>query len=102
MKSWRCFGRYLRPLPIEVPSRNAADDNLLVNCCEERSKTSAYGVRGYIRLGRVLIEGKGVDMRSLANFLGGSLGESVADHTGVIGGFDIRLEWTPTEGELDY
>lgn len=41
-------------------------------------------------------------MRTLADFLSGSLGQSVTDNTGVIGGFDIRLEWTPTEGELDY
>jgi uncharacterized protein (TIGR03435 family) len=60
------------------------------------------GVRGYIRPGRGLIEGKGVTMGTLADFLGGSLGQSVTDKTGLLGGFDIRLEWTPTEGELDY
>jgi uncharacterized protein (TIGR03435 family) len=41
-------------------------------------------------------------MGTLAGFLGGSLGQRVTDNTGVIGGFDIRLEWTPTEVEADY
>ena len=41
-------------------------------------------------------------MRTLADLLGGSLGQPVTDNTGVIGHFDIRLEWAPTEGELDY
>jgi uncharacterized protein (TIGR03435 family) len=65
-------------------------------------RATAAGVAGYIRPGRGLIEGKGVNMRMLADFLGGSLGESITDKTGAAGGFDIRLEWTPTEGELDY
>jgi uncharacterized protein (TIGR03435 family) len=65
-------------------------------------QATASGTPGYIRPGRGLLEGKGVNMRMLADFLGGSLGQSVTDNTGVIGGFDIRLEWTPTEGELDY
>jgi uncharacterized protein (TIGR03435 family) len=65
-------------------------------------QATASGVPGYIRPGRGLLEGKGVNMRMLADFLGGSLGQSVTDKTGVIGDFDIRLEWTPTEGELDY
>jgi uncharacterized protein (TIGR03435 family) len=63
---------------------------------------TASGVRGYIRPGRGLIEGKGIDMAMLTNFLGASLGQAVTDKTGVVGGFDLRLEWTPTEGELDY
>lgn len=41
-------------------------------------------------------------MPTLADFLGGSLGQSVINKTGISGGFDIRLEWTPTEGERDY
>ena len=41
-------------------------------------------------------------MRTVADLLGGSLGQQVTDETDVAGGFDIRLEWTPTEGELDY
>jgi uncharacterized protein (TIGR03435 family) len=65
-------------------------------------QATASGVRGFIRPARGLIEGKGVTMGTLAGFLGGSLGQSVTDNTGVIGGFDIRLEWTPTEVEADY
>jgi uncharacterized protein (TIGR03435 family) len=30
------------------------------------------------------------------------LGQPVTDNTGLKGGFDIRLAWTPTEGEVDY
>jgi uncharacterized protein (TIGR03435 family) len=60
------------------------------------------GARGYIRPGRGLIEGRGVSMSTLANFLGGSLIQSVTDNTGIGGSFDIRLEWTPTEGESHY
>ena len=65
-------------------------------------QATAAGVRGFIRPGRGLIDGKGVTMGTLAGFLGGSLGQRVTDNTGVIGGFDIRLEWTPTEVEADY
>src|SRR5579863_4174305 len=53
---------------------------------------TADGVRGFMRPGRGLIEGKGVTMSTLAGLLGGSLGQSVTDNTGVTGGFDIRLE----------
>jgi uncharacterized protein (TIGR03435 family) len=67
-----------------------------------RLQTTGAEVRGFIRPGRGLIEGKGVTMGALAGFLGGSLGQSVTDNTGVIGGFDIRLEWTPTEVEPNY
>jgi uncharacterized protein (TIGR03435 family) len=63
---------------------------------------TAPDVRGYITPGRGLIEGKAVSMPMLANFLGGSLGQSVTDKTGLAGGFDIKLEWTPTEGESNY
>jgi uncharacterized protein (TIGR03435 family) len=93
------------PLPTEVPSRNAADATILADRRDERAETyaTASGVPGYIRPVRGMLEGKGVNMRMLADFLGGSLGQSVVtDNTGVIGGFDSRLEWTPTEGELDY
>jgi uncharacterized protein (TIGR03435 family) len=65
-------------------------------------QATASGVRGYISAGRGLIDGKAVNMGTLANFLSGSLGQSVTDDTGITGGFDIKLEWTPTEGELDY
>ncbi len=41
-------------------------------------------------------------MAILADFLSGSLGQSITDKTGVNGGFDIKLQWTPTEGEANY
>ena len=65
-------------------------------------QATAPGDRGYFRPGRGLIEGKDVNMGTLADLLGGSLGQSVIDKTGLTGGFDIRLEWTPTEGERGY
>ena len=63
---------------------------------------TASGVKGYFRPGRGLIEGRGVTMRVLADLLGGSLGQSVTDTTGITGSFNIRLEWTPSLGEPDY
>jgi uncharacterized protein (TIGR03435 family) len=65
-------------------------------------QATASGVRGYVRPRRGLIEGQGLTMTTLAEFLEGSLGQSVTDKTGISGAFDIKLEWTPTEGELDY
>jgi uncharacterized protein (TIGR03435 family) len=65
-------------------------------------QATAAGGRGYIRPGRGRIEGIGVMMPELADFLGGSLGQPVTDNTGLKGGFDIRLAWIPTEGEVDY
>jgi uncharacterized protein (TIGR03435 family) len=65
-------------------------------------QATAAGARGYFREGRGLIEGKDINMRTLADLLGGSLGQPVTDKTGITGGFDINLEWTPTEGEADY
>lgn len=65
-------------------------------------KATAAGERGYIRAGRGLIEGKNVAIAMLADLLGGSLGQSVANATGIAGSFDIKLEWTPTEGERNY
>jgi uncharacterized protein (TIGR03435 family) len=65
-------------------------------------QATAAGIRGFLRQGKGLIEGKAVTMDTLAALLGGSLGQSVTDKTGISGGFDIKLEWTPTEGESDY
>jgi len=63
---------------------------------------TAPETRGFIRPGRGLIEGKAVNMPMLANFLGGSLGQTVTDKTGLPGSFDIKLEWSPSEGESNY
>jgi len=87
------FHRETRQMPIY---------SLTVTKNGPKLQATAAGVPGYIRPGRGLLEGRGVNMGMLADFLGGSLGQSVTDRTGVIGGFDVRLEWTPTEGELDY
>lgn len=89
-------------LKFHHETRQAPSYSLTVAKNGPKLQATAAGVRGYIRPGRGLIEGKGVTMRGLADFLSGSLGQSVADKTGVIGDFDIRLEWLPIEGELDY
>jgi uncharacterized protein (TIGR03435 family) len=87
------FHRETRRMPIYslTPGKNGP-----------KLQATTAGIRGYIRPGRGLIEGKAVSMRTLADLLGGSLGQPVTDATGLAGGFDVRLEWTPTEGELDY
>lgn len=65
-------------------------------------KLRSAAARGYIRVGRGLLEGKGVTMPTLADLLGGSLDQRVIDKTGITGGFDIKLQWTPMEREVDF
>lgn len=82
--------------------RQVASYSLVVAKGGPKLQTTAAGASGYIRPGKGLLEGQGVTMPTLAEFLGGSLGQSVTDKTGISGAFDIRLEWTPTEGERNY
>lgn len=59
-------------------------------------------VGGYVRDRRGLIEGRAVNLRTLADILSGTLGQQVTDKTGLTGGFDVKLEWTPTEAESNF
>jgi len=89
-------------LKVHRETRRMSVYSLVVAKGGPKLQPTADGVRGYFSAGRGLIEGKAVEMGTLANLLGGSLGESVIDKTGVTGHFDIKLEWTPTEGERNY
>jgi uncharacterized protein (TIGR03435 family) len=42
--------------------------------------------------------GEGAPMSSLVNLLGMALGRPVLDETGLKGGFDFKLEWSPDMG----
>ena len=87
------FHRETRQMPVY---------SLVVAKGGPRLQPTADGVSGYFTAGRGLIQGRAVEIPTLANLLGGSLGQSVVDKTGLTGHFDIKLEWTPTEGERNY
>jgi bla regulator protein blaR1 len=53
-----------------------------------------------IRMGRGLIDGRGMGMDMLASNLSNPLGRTVIDRTGLKGQYDIKLEFTP-EGAAD-
>jgi len=55
------------------------------------------GERGQMRMGRGLISAQKVTMAQLANSLANQLGRNVIDQTGLTGGFDFELKWTPDE-----
>ncbi len=57
----------------------------------------AEGERGQMRMGRGLMSAKKVTMAQLANSLANQLGRNVIDQTGLTGGFDFELKWTPDE-----
>jgi uncharacterized protein (TIGR03435 family) len=42
-----------------------------------------------------------VSMKQLADFFSRQLGQPVEDSTGLIGVFDLKLEWTPDEHSQD-
>lgn len=65
-------------------------------------RSTADGVRGYIRPGRGLIEGQAMTRPTLAELLGGGLDQRVIDKTGITGRFDIELQWTPMEREVNF
>ncbi len=51
-----------------------------------------------IRMGRGLIDGRGMGLDMLASQLSNPLGRTVLDRTGLKGQYDIKLEWTPEDG----
>jgi uncharacterized protein (TIGR03435 family) len=67
-----------------------------------RLRATSAGTPGYFRPGKGALEGEAVTMASFVQFLGGSLGESVVDKTGIEGKYSIRLKWAPTESEPGY
>jgi bla regulator protein BlaR1 len=52
-----------------------------------------------VRMGRGLINGQGMTMEMLATQLANQLGRTVIDKTGLKGGYEVKLEWTPEQGE---
>ncbi len=52
-----------------------------------------------IRMGRGTITGQQMSMAMLATQLSSMLGRNVLDKTGVTGQFDIKLSWSPDEGQ---
>jgi uncharacterized protein (TIGR03435 family) len=54
---------------------------------------------GQMRRGRGMIDAQGIPMDGLANQLSQVLASSVIDKTELRGNYDIKLEWTPDEGE---
>jgi uncharacterized protein (TIGR03435 family) len=51
------------------------------------------------RFGGAPWTGRGASMDELARFLSGRLGKPVVDDTGLRGGYNFTLTWTPGEGE---
>lgn len=56
--------------------------------------------KGMTRFSRGALNGNGTTMEMLAQLLSNTLGRSVLDKTGLTGGYDIKLEWTPDESEM--
>jgi uncharacterized protein (TIGR03435 family) len=54
---------------------------------------------GMMRMGRGMLDSQGIAMSGLANQLAQILGRSVIDKTELQGSYDIKLQWTPEEGE---
>ncbi|HYL75938.1 MAG TPA: M56 and DUF3738 domain-containing protein [Bryobacteraceae bacterium] len=52
-----------------------------------------------VRMGRGLINGQGMTMEMLATQLANQLGRTVIDKTGLKGGYEVKLEWTPEQGQ---
>ncbi len=52
-----------------------------------------------MRMGRGLLNAQAVSMTMLATSLSNQLGRSVIDKTGLTGNYDVKLEWTPDEGQ---
>ena len=51
-------------------------------------------------MGRGLIDAQGVQLSMLANQLSNQLGRKVVDNTGLTGNYDIKLEWTPDDSQV--
>src|SRR5207247_1308598 len=62
-------------------------------------EATGTGHGGRVRNGRGLLDAKDQSMHMLAYWLEGAIGRRVVDKTGVSGGFDFKLEWSPTIGE---
>ena len=52
-----------------------------------------------VRMGRGLINGQGMTMEMLATQLANQLGRTVIDKTGLKAGYEVKLEWTPEQGQ---
>jgi len=53
-----------------------------------------------VRIGRGQISGDRVPMTMLVNQLSANLGRNVIDKTGLTGSYDVKLTWTPEEGQM--
>jgi len=60
---------------------------------------SSVKIGGIRFLGRGQIEGTGIAMSGLANYLQTLLGQVVVDKTGLTANFDFKLAWTPDESQ---
>ena len=61
-------------------------------------QTSTAG-QAQIRMGRGTLTAQKTSLNLLANNLSQNVGRVVIDKTGLTGDFDIKLEWTPEDGE---
>ncbi len=53
-----------------------------------------------IRMGRGLIDAASITMPELATQLAQALGRSVTDKTGLKGNYELKLEWTPDDSQI--
>ena len=55
--------------------------------------------QGMMRMGRGSVEGHGLGLDALIHALSNQLGRPIIDRTGLVGHFDIKLQWTPEPGQ---
>ena len=55
--------------------------------------------QGMMRMGRGSVEGQGVALDVLVQAISRQLGRPVIDRTGLMGRYDIKLQWTPDPGQ---
>jgi uncharacterized protein (TIGR03435 family) len=84
--------RVLTAYALVVGKNQKGGSKLMVKAEDEGSSFSVHGGSGKSQL-----IGTGVSMGTLANQLGNRLGTVVVDRTGLLGSYDLNLEWAPDE-----
>ncbi len=78
----------------------AAKGGLKIKPLPESGDEKADQRKGQFRMGRGQMNMTGASMEQLADSLSRVVGRNVYDRTSISGSYDIKLEWTPEEGEF--